>query len=99
VSITSTGLSKHERARRRGPDPRYLEAPEAAAYLRLSEGNLAKRRVQGGGPRFAKMGNRVVYDRVDLDAWLASFKISSTAERQYSGRRRGRPPKQRTGEA
>ena len=48
-----------------------MRSPEAAAYLRMAVSTLTKLRCRGGGPRFAKVGPRlVVYDRADLDAWL-----------------------------
>ncbi len=58
-----------------------MRAPEAASYLRMAGSTLAKLRCYGGGPRFAKVGPRlVVYDRADLDAWLANRLCHSTAE-------------------
>jgi hypothetical protein len=96
VSILSTGSSKYERARS-GPQPasppRYLDVRETAAYWHLSPGFMAKLRVDGSGPRFIKAGGKVLYDRADLDAWLHSLKVSSTTERHFGTRRRGRPPK------
>ena len=53
------------------PEPK-LKTSEAAEYLRLSLSTLAKMRVAGKGPRYAKAGSRlIVYDRKDLDAWLS----------------------------
>jgi len=58
-----------------------MRAPEAAGYLRMAESTLAKLRCYGGGPRFAKAGPRlVIYDRADLDAWLADRIVHSTSE-------------------
>jgi hypothetical protein len=54
---------------------------EAARYLKVAESTLAKLRCNGGGPRFAKAGPRlVIYDRADLDAWLANRTCHSTSE-------------------
>lgn len=53
---------------------------EAAKAARLSTGTLAKFRVAGGGPRFVKLGARVLYGRDDLVAWIESRKHRSTAE-------------------
>lgn len=58
-----------------------LRAPDAAAYLGLSGSTLAKMRLRGDGPVYAKAGHRiVVYDRADLDEWLAGRKRRSTSE-------------------
>lgn len=58
-----------------------MRASEAASYLRLAESTLAKLRCYGGGPRFSKAGaRRVVYDKSDLDDWLASHLYRSTSE-------------------
>jgi hypothetical protein len=43
-----------------------VSAPEAAKYLGLSASTLSKLRVFGGGPKFHKLGRRVVYDTRDL---------------------------------
>ncbi len=58
-----------------------LRAPEAAAYLGLSPSTLAKMRVRGDGPVYAKCGPRVVvYAVEDLDAYLTGRKRHSTSE-------------------
>ncbi len=58
-----------------------MRSPEAASYLRMAESTLAKLRCYGGGPRFAKVGPRlVIYDRADLDAYLADRMCRSTSE-------------------
>ncbi len=55
-------------------DKQYMNTREAADYLRISPGMLNRMRVLGKGPRYAKLGRRVVYDRADLDAWLEARK-------------------------
>ena len=58
-----------------------MRSPEAAAYLRMAESTLAKLRCYGGGPRYSKVGPRlVIYDRADLDAYLADRMCRSTSE-------------------
>ncbi len=60
---------------------RMMRAPDAAAYLGLSPSTLAKMRVRGDGPVYSKAGPRVVvYDVVDLDAFLTERKRRSTSE-------------------
>ncbi|MDP1574367.1 MAG: helix-turn-helix domain-containing protein [Coxiellaceae bacterium] len=54
-----------------------LNEKEAAQYVGMSVSFLQKDRMNGilpgrtHGPRYAKLGKRVVYLRDDLDAWLA----------------------------
>lgn len=55
----------------------YLSRPEAASYLterglRISAGTLAKLACIGGGPEYARWGNRCVYTPADLDRWIKS---------------------------
>lgn len=58
-----------------------MRAEDAAKYLRLSTSTLAKMRMKGGdSPRYAKAGRVVLYDRDDLDAWLAARSYRSTSE-------------------
>jgi predicted DNA-binding transcriptional regulator AlpA len=51
--------------------PRYLRTPEAARFLSLSGRTLEKHRIYGTGPRYSKLGGRVVYRVEDLQAWVA----------------------------
>ena len=56
-----------------------VRAPDAAKYLGLSTSTLAKLRMSGIGPTFAKLGRRVVvYRLADLDDWLARNRRKST---------------------
>ena len=48
------------------PAPRYLDTSQAARYLGISPKTLMRIRVTGDGPRYAKAGRRVIYDRIDL---------------------------------
>jgi len=58
-----------------------LRAPEAAAYVGLSASTLAKMRLRGDGPVYAKAGPRIViYDKADLDAWLEQRRRVSTSD-------------------
>ena len=52
----------------------------AARYLGLSPSTLNKLRLTGLGPKFIKLGRRVVYDPADLDAWLDSNRRTSTSD-------------------
>jgi predicted DNA-binding transcriptional regulator AlpA len=58
-----------------------LRAQEAAAYVGLSASTLAKMRLRGDGPVYSKAGPRIViYDRLDLDAWLSAHRRRSTSQ-------------------
>ena len=59
---------------------KMLNTSEAAAYCGSSASTLAKLRLYGGGPRFLRLGRRVVYDVADLDTWLAAHR-QNTSER------------------
>ena len=52
--------------------PRYLRTPEAARFVGLSIRTLEKHRIYGTGPRYSKLGGRVVYRVEDLQAWVES---------------------------
>ena len=49
-----------------------LTTQEAAAYLRLQPGTLEVWRCQGRGPKYQKLGRRVVYDLVALKSYAES---------------------------
>lgn len=57
-----------------------LGVDAAASHIGLSVSTLNKLRVFGGGPVFLKLGRRVAYDVVDLDAWLATKRRRSTSD-------------------
>ncbi len=60
---------------------RVLRAPEAAAYIGLSESTLAKRRLYGRPPGFLSLGGRAIgYAIKYLDAWLESCRRNSTSQ-------------------
>ncbi|GAB6051193.1 hypothetical protein JCM17960_00130 [Magnetospira thiophila] len=61
-------------------DTRYLNTKQAAAYVGLSICTLNRMRVTGEGPRYAKAGRRVVYDRLDLEAWIDDHKRNFTGQ-------------------
>ena len=65
---------------------RRLSGHEAARYLGISASTLSKLRVFGGGPKFHKLGRRVVYDTRDLDGWFEARQRSSTSDSGEAGR-------------
>lgn len=61
-------------------DP-LLRPPEAARYLGLSASTLAKKRLDGSGPRFYKITNRLVaYRMSELCSFVESRGRSSTSD-------------------
>ncbi|KAA2312741.1 helix-turn-helix domain-containing protein [Puniceibacterium sp. HSS470] len=60
--------------------PRYLRTPEAARFLGLSGRTLEKHRTYGTGPRYSKIGGRVVYAVDDLQAWVTRGEKTSTSD-------------------
>ena len=58
-----------------------LKPVQAAEYLGLKPSTLAKMRVRGDGPTYAKLGRKIViYEISDLEQWIAGQKRSSTSE-------------------
>jgi predicted DNA-binding transcriptional regulator AlpA len=60
---------------------RLLSVVEAATYVSLSASTMNRLRVSGGGPRYAKLAGKVLYDVRDLDQWIEDSKRESTSER------------------
>lgn len=61
---------------------RWMDTAEAGDYSKHAVSTLEKYRTYGGGPRFAKVGRKVLYRQSDVDAWLAETMVSSTSELQ-----------------
>ena len=60
-----------------------IPSREAAAFIGVSPATLENWRVRGEGPPFHKTPGRtgkVLYDPVDIEAWRAKRRFSSTAE-------------------
>jgi predicted DNA-binding transcriptional regulator AlpA len=58
----------------------FLDTTGSAAFLKLSRSTLTKRRLTGDGPKYLKLGRRVVYSRRDLEAWARAQERSSTSD-------------------
>ena len=61
------------------PSP-YLNQTEAGSLLGLSVRTLERFRWDGRGPKYLKLGRRVVYAREDLTAWAESRRRASTSD-------------------
>ena len=59
---------------------RYVRTNVASEYCGLAKSTLEKLRVTGAGPPFIKPGRTVLYDILDLDAWLATKRRQSTSD-------------------
>ncbi len=51
--------------------PDILFTPEVAAMVRKTEATMQWLRATGKGPRYGKLGRRVVYRRADVEQWIA----------------------------
>lgn len=77
--------------------PKFVGSLDAARIIGLSKSTIEKMRMVGNGPRFAKLGSRVVYAIEDLEAWVKERAVGSVSEADVllgrtGGLRRGRPP-------
>lgn len=62
-------------------DDAYLNEQEVAGLLKISTKTLKRMRVAGGGPRFSKLGVKLVrYRAGDVRAWAESCSRRSTSE-------------------
>ena len=57
-----------------------MTTDEAAEYVRLSARTLERYRVTGEGPKYLKLGRRVLYQRSELDTWLENKIRRSTSD-------------------
>ncbi|MCH9808476.1 MAG: helix-turn-helix domain-containing protein [Alphaproteobacteria bacterium] len=69
---------------------RMYSTEQAADYLGVGKSTLERKRLDGTGPRFCKIGAgtraRVLYPEHELNAWLEKHTFSSTSEYQTPGR-------------
>ncbi|MEU4414468.1 helix-turn-helix transcriptional regulator [Nocardia salmonicida] len=68
-------------AQEKQPDPdiwanRYT-ADGAADYYGVTRRTMDNLRREGGGPRYYRLFGRIVYDRADLDAYVAERKAAT----------------------
>jgi hypothetical protein len=75
------GSPENRQSPKSSNDPNaLLNVAEAAATLALSPKTLANWRVSGAGPRFCKIGGRVLYRTSDLKAFVAANLRRSTSD-------------------
>ena len=58
----------------------YVTAADAAKLLHISARTLERKRSRGDGPKFHKVGRRVLYRPEVIEAWLAENSFGSTSE-------------------
>jgi predicted DNA-binding transcriptional regulator AlpA len=57
-----------------------LTQPETAEETRLSGRILERHRLAGTGPKFVRLGRRVLYRREDVEEWIAANICGSTSK-------------------
>lgn len=60
------------------PAPDYdrpMMTEEAAEFCRLSRAQMIRMRSQGIGPKFVRLGARILYLRPDLKEWLYANRV------------------------
>jgi len=79
VALRCAGYNSATRARVK---KRLLRPIEVETEYGLPVGELAKKRVAGGGdaPPFLRFGRSIYYDREDLERWSTSSKRNSTSD-------------------
>ncbi len=58
--------------------PGLLEIDDVVDLLHISRSLLAKWRMKGRGPRFMKVGRRILYECGEVRRWLEAQERSST---------------------
>lgn len=73
----------------------YLTRSEVSQCYPITRRNLARLACSGRGPSYAIVGNRAIYDRIEVEAWLESkFQTPRKAMRRPI---RSKPTKLRLG--
>jgi hypothetical protein len=67
-----------------GFTPRFLRTCDAARFLRLSGRTLEKHRIHCTGPKYRKIGGRVICAIDDLNAWADLGVKRSTSDSPVS---------------
>ena len=72
-----------------------LTVREASKYLGLAVSTLNQMRGAGNGPRFLKLGGKILYDTRHLDQWMDDNTRTSTSD-DPQARSRRRPRRRRS---
>lgn len=60
--------------------PSLMEVEDVAALLHVSRSLLAKWRMVGKGPRYMKVGRRILYECAEVTLWLKTQRRASTLD-------------------
>jgi hypothetical protein len=71
---------KTRRVQRDPQKGQWLPSREAAEYCAMGFSTFARMRMTGEGAPYAKVGQKILYNRDDLDAWLKSKSRTSTSQ-------------------
>jgi len=63
----------------------YLTTPQYAKLTHQSIRTCERQRMDGTGPKFIRLGRKILYLRKDVDTWLESRKFENTAEAKAAG--------------
>ena len=58
----------------------WLTPKEVVKEYGIGLSTWAKLRLQGGGPVYSKLGEKVLYNRADIEAWLKSKRVANTSQ-------------------
>ena len=61
-------------------DREYLDTAELARLTHTRPQTWRRRRWQGGGPAYIKLGNRILYKRSEIERYLTERTFRSTSE-------------------
>ncbi len=59
------------------PTAEFLTTHEASAFLRISKPTLERWRMEGRGPRYIKIGHRVLYPHAELERFLREHLVET----------------------
>src|SRR3546814_10542254 len=79
--VCSSDLPEMMEAALNYPDHSHpVDTRKASLIAGVAEKTLENLRHIGGGPRYIKLGRKVMYDPRDIEAWKEARKIASTSE-------------------
>lgn len=58
----------------------HYNTAQLAEHLQISNRTLERWRLEGKGPKYFKLGSRVLYSEEQVEAWLVKCQTVSTAE-------------------
>lgn len=67
-------------------DQHFMTPAQASSFVGLSTRTLDRHRLTSMGPKFSRVGRRVIYTRSDLIAWVRAKVFQSTSEEDTARR-------------